>query len=91
MISPADAYCIASQWGSYMTASDPGAVFYTFPVADARPQDEEHRADLLAYAGKCLLVAEERAAHPAADEEADEDVENLRDLILFFKGSALKT
>jgi len=54
LISPGQAYAIASQWGSYMRAGDPGAVFYSFPPADATPQGPRHRAELVAYTKDCL-------------------------------------
>lgn len=43
------AYEVASQWGSYMHAGDPGAAFYGFHPNDGRPQDERHRGACLAY------------------------------------------
>lgn len=46
MLTPKQAYEIASQWGSYMNASDPGAIFYSFHVDDGRPNDEAHRQAL---------------------------------------------
>lgn len=58
IISPAQAYAIASQWGSYLNDSDPGRVFYTFPCLDARPLDELHRRWCLTYTQRCLDLAE---------------------------------
>lgn len=60
MLTPSHAYDIASQWGSYMRAGDPGAVFYSFPTADARPQNEDHRAALLAYTDSLLKYTQAR-------------------------------
>lgn len=54
IITPAEAFDIASQWGSYISAGDPGAVFYSFPLNDARPQDDDHRAACLAYTDELL-------------------------------------
>jgi hypothetical protein len=49
LLTPQEAFEIASQWGSYMRNGDPGSVFYTFPTNKALVQNEEHRTDLLAY------------------------------------------
>lgn len=54
IISPAGAFLIASQWGSYMRNGDPGAVFYSFKLNDARPIDEDHRVACIAYTDDCL-------------------------------------
>ena len=49
MLTASQAYTLASQWGSYISAGDPGACFYSFHQGDARPVDEPHRAACLAY------------------------------------------
>lgn len=49
VMSPSHAYDIASQWGSYVRAGDPGACFYSFQYGDGRPVSEGHRQDCLAY------------------------------------------
>jgi hypothetical protein len=49
MLTPKQAYDLASQWGSYMRAGDPGACFYGFHVDDGRPVREAHRRQCLAY------------------------------------------
>lgn len=56
-MTPQRAYLIASQWGSYMHAGDPGACFYGFHPGDGRPQSEEHRQACLAYADRCKAIA----------------------------------
>lgn len=48
------AYALASQWGSYMNDSDPGACFYAFHTNDGRPQDEDHRAQCIAHTDACI-------------------------------------
>lgn len=48
-LTKAKAYTIASEWGSYLHSSDPGACFYGFRAGDGRPVSEEHRAQCLAY------------------------------------------
>lgn len=53
-ISPAEAFDIASSWGSYMNDGDPGAVFYTFPLGNALVKSESHRETLLWYTDDCL-------------------------------------
>lgn len=62
ILAPEEAYAIASQWGSLVSSGDPGAIFYTFPVDDARPQNSEHRKALVEYTRQCKLIAEERVA-----------------------------
>jgi len=48
-LTPAAAYSIASDWGSYLNSSDPGACLYGFRAGDGRPVSEQHRAQCLAY------------------------------------------
>lgn len=74
LISPRAAYAIASQWGSYMTSGDPGAVFYSFKSGDATPTGPAHRAQLIAYTETCLSEADN-----------DADKADLADLLAFFK------
>lgn len=49
MLTPRQAYRIASQWGSYMHAGDPGACFCAFHLDDARPVSERHRKACLSW------------------------------------------
>lgn len=49
IMTPEYAYKIASQWGSFMSAGDPGACFYSFHSNDGRPVDETHRMACLRY------------------------------------------
>ena len=97
IISPATAYTIASQWGSFVRTGDPGAIFYTFPPGDARPVDEAHRADCIVYARRCLSLARHRHGH--ADQLIElgfdlpdhdsTDVDELESLVEFFECSPL--
>jgi hypothetical protein len=57
MLSALKAFEVASQWGSLVRNGDPGAVFYTFPLNDARPLNEAHRAQCLDYTRQ--LIAEQ--------------------------------
>lgn len=75
LMTPREAYELASQWGSYMRDGDPGAVFYTFSD-DATPQGPEHRKALLAYTESLL-------ADPRVD-DAD-DRAGLEKLKAFFE------
>jgi hypothetical protein len=84
-MTPAQAYAIASDWGSLVRSGDPGAVLYTFPFKDARPQSEAHRAQLMAYATS--LIAQLEAA-PDGDTACD--LESLRALAEFFATSPLR-
>lgn len=72
IISPDEAYDIASSWGSYLRDGDPGAVFYSFPVGDARPQNFEHRQALLKYTDACLKIALDRIENKDAVRECPE-------------------
>lgn len=47
-MSPAAAWEYAATWGSYITASDPGACMYGF-THTGRPQSEGHRQLVIAY------------------------------------------
>jgi len=97
IISPALAYTIASQWGSYVHNNDPGSVFYTFPPGDARPFDEPHRAECLTYARYCLSMARHRSGHADTlvdmgfdlPEHEDSDVDDLASLVAFFECTSL--
>lgn len=63
-MTPAKAYDIASNWGSYMTAGDPGACFYGFRFGDGRPVSEAHRVDCLTYARTLLNRGVDEADEP---------------------------
>lgn len=94
VITPEEAYGIASSWGSLIRDGDPGAVFYSFPPGDARPQDPAHRCALVAYTRSCLDVATRRLdAFEAATQGAradwpwgdpQQDIEDLKKLEAFF-------
>lgn len=75
LLDPREAYEIASQWGSFMHAGDPGAAFYTFKRDDAQPQGERHRRQLLDYTESLLARSDLDAADRA-------DLERLK---LFFE------
>jgi len=80
LLSPREAYEIASQWGSYMTSGDPGAVFYSFRTNDAQPQGERHRAQLLAYTESLL-------ARETLEDDDRDDLESLKDFFTRFPHS----
>lgn len=82
LLTPAAAYGIASQWGSLISAGDPGAVFYAFRLNDGRPNDDAHRAACIAYAKDCL--ADVIATPTNYDDPAECEAE-LAALIDFFK------
>lgn len=91
------AYALASQWGSYMNDSDPGACFYAFHANNGRPQDEEHRAQCLEHARSCEKIAHGRHWTLQADEtdleteQIAQDVDDLRELIAFFETTPLRS
>lgn len=82
-MSPSRAYIIASQWGSYMHAGDPGACFYGFRFNDGRPQSEAHRRACIAYAERCELIA--------LSQGDKRDASELRRLRRFFETTELAT
>lgn len=94
ILSPEEAFDIASSWGSLLRDGDPGAVFYTFTPGDARPAGPEHRMALIAQTRACLRTAEARIhAHEALDAggrasstwgDPKADLEDLRKLEAFF-------
>lgn len=90
MITPQQAYEIASQWGSYSSSKDPGRVFYTFAPGDARPQSESHRAWCLAHTEQCIRIATARSRQIGTAPDADVDVDDLLQLRQFFHHSPLK-
>lgn len=83
MLTSEEAFAIASRWGSLVQSSDPGAVFYTFPVNDARVVSEEHREKLIAYTKECLAIAE--ANKDPKPPNTPKDAEELRALLHYFE------
>lgn len=79
LLTPRQAYEIASQWGSLVRSGDPGAVFYTFRPNDARPDSEPHRRQCLAYLATLLKSGLSDAA-----------VRDLRALRSFFRSTGLR-
>jgi hypothetical protein len=88
-ISPIEAYLIASEWGSFIHNGDPGAVFYTFPINDGRPQSEAHRQLLMDYCFDLIKELRDDLPEEELDDEARADIEQLRDLWQFFSISTL--
>lgn len=82
-LDSAQAFTIASSWGSYITAGDPGAVFYTFPAGDAQVQSEDHRAQLIAYTDACLISA--RAGEVDGPDDTETHVAELEALRRYFE------
>lgn len=54
-MTPAKAYDVASQWGSFMSTGDPGGCLYGFHLGDGRPVNEAHRKACLDYLDTDLL------------------------------------
>lgn len=88
-MTPAQAYTIASQWGSYVRAGDPGACFYSFHGNDARPIHEAHRQACLDYTFG--LIKDLRDDTPDADIDAETaaDIAELRALWDYFTTAPL--
>jgi hypothetical protein len=49
IISKERAYALASQWGSFIHDSDPGACLYALYPDDGRPLSDEHRVQCLQH------------------------------------------
>jgi hypothetical protein len=49
LITKERAFALASQWGSFINAGDPGSCMYAFHFNDGRPVDEAHRAECLKW------------------------------------------
>jgi hypothetical protein len=60
-LTPREAYALASDYGSFIRAGDPGACFYGFHFNDGRPVSEAHRQQCLSYVRR-LLVEMDAAA-----------------------------
>ena len=80
----AEAGTYAPQWGSMITAGDPGACMYGFDVGDGRPQTEKHRAAVLSYMTDCR----ERAASRDAD---DQDLVEIDRFLSWMQTAPLRT
>lgn len=76
----AEARDYAPQWGSYMTAGDPGAVMY------CDPGDPDAKAPMAAYI-KATLLPECRERLAAGDSELDGDPERLESLLAYLEES----
>lgn len=79
LITKERAYALASQWGSFMHAADPGQCLYAFHLNDGRPLTEEHRME-------CLIWLRSRQRHTRDEREADE----LMKLIRFMANTNLR-
>jgi hypothetical protein len=54
-LTPREAYALASDYGSFIRAGDPGACFYGFHFNDGRPVSETHRQQCLRYVRRLLV------------------------------------
>jgi hypothetical protein len=54
-LTPREAYELASDYGSFIRAGDPGACFYGFYFSDGRPVSETHRQQCLSYVRRLLV------------------------------------
>lgn len=95
-LTPSAAYAIASQWGSYVRAGDPGACFYAFRKDDARPVNKWHRAQCVRYLERECWVAAQLALENARARgdgpravRAERDLEDLRQLKHWFRTAPL--
>lgn len=77
LITKERAYALASQWGSFINDTDPGACMYGFHVDDGRPVSDAHRLD-------CLKWLRSRRADTAKDER------ELQQLIRFMANAPLR-
>lgn len=84
-MSPVVAYSLASQFGSYQRAGDPGACFYAFHADDGRPVSEAHRRQLLEQIAARLRWREGCAYRGASTERR-----NLRALRRYYSAAPLR-
>lgn len=63
ILTPQDARDLAAQWGSLITAGDPGAVFYSLNGSADQILNEEHRQQLIKYTEECLVGAKGQDKH----------------------------
>lgn len=89
MLTPQQAYDIASQWGSYINSWDPGACFYGFKINDGRPVSEEHREQCRDYAFDLIKDLRDDEHEEDLDAETAADLKDLRDLWEFFAATEL--
>ncbi len=90
-MTPARAYEIASPWGSYIHATDPGACLYGFRFNDGRPANERHRRACIAYVKDMATKLEWRLKHERhilasyrRVAQTRRDVADLKGLMAFF-------
>lgn len=82
MITKERAYGIASQWGSLISAGDPGACLYAFHFNDGRPVSDTHRL-------ACLKYLRQQRPETRKDEiELQKLIRFLADCPLYSKASA---
>ena len=67
-MSPSEFWLVAAEWGSYMTAGDPGACMYGFDERGA-VQSETHRAACVAWITQECRAAANRNEDPTSDHE----------------------
>lgn len=83
LISASRAYSIASEWGSFLDANDPGCRLYGFHYGDGRPVSDQHRSDCLTYLRR--IMAQGGVGSMSARSERD-----LRSLIRFLANCPLR-
>lgn len=79
LITKERAFALASQWGSFQHATDPGACMYAFHAGDGRPLDEAHRM-------QCLVWLRSRQRNV----RTNRDARQLQQLIRFMANTELR-
>lgn len=74
------AFDLASSWGSYMHAGDPGACFYGFALNDGRPASPLHRSLCLNYTFDLIKELRDDRPEEKLDAEEAADLAELREL-----------
>jgi hypothetical protein len=82
-LTHAEAAEIAAQWGSMVTNSDPGRIFYSFPGNRAPELNDDGWKWALEHCDNCLTTARDRVKandHDDGDDDLEADVEALESL-----------
>jgi len=97
IISHSKAAEIAAQWGSYIWAGDPGAIFYSFPGDGPPDWSDEAKQAAIEHCKSCITIAEERIAefwenasacptdYTEDPEALQQDLEDLQDLLTYIE------
>jgi len=82
-MTPFEFFVASANWGSYMSAGDPGACMYGFDETGL-PQSEEHcRACISWLSCECRVAA-------LANEDPETDLAEIEEMIAYLEAAPLK-